>query len=131
MPRRDPEFVGPCLILNGSATLRELVRDLSSQMLGSRQELVLQITRGGFSIDTMRGIQFEQMMRLRTLNRFGARLEALMEAPNLAPFDIYLELREILGELAALHPDRDLFDSAAVPARQSLSMLQRTDVKDS
>jgi type VI secretion system protein ImpJ len=112
LPRRDPEFVGPCLVLNGSAALRELVRDLSSQVLGSRQELVLQITRGGFSIDAMRGIQFEQMMRLRTLNRFGARLEALVEAPNLAPFDIYLELREILGELAALHPDRDPYDCA-------------------
>ena len=113
LPRRDPEFVGPCFILNGSAALRELVRDLSSQVLGSRQELVLQITRGGFSIDTMRGIQFEQVMRLRTLNRFGARLEALVDTPNLAPFEIYLELREILGELAALHPDRDLYDCAS------------------
>jgi type VI secretion system protein ImpJ len=112
LPRRDSEFVGPCFILNGSATLRELVRDLSSQVLGSRQELVLQVTRGGFSIDTMRGIQFEQIMRLRTLNRFGPRLEALVETPNLAPFDIYLELRELLGELAALRPDRDLYDCA-------------------
>lgn len=111
MPRRDPEFVGPCLILNGSATLRELVRDLSGQVLASRQELVLQITRGGFSIDTMRGMQFEQVLRLQTLNRYGARLEALVETPNLAPFDIYLELREILGDLAALHPDRDLYPS--------------------
>jgi type VI secretion system protein ImpJ len=110
LPRRDSEFVGPCFILNGSAALRELVRDLSSQVLGSRQELVLQVTRGGFSIDTMRGIQFEQIMRLRTLNRFGPRLEALIESSNLAPFDIYLELRELLGELAALHPDRDLYD---------------------
>jgi type VI secretion system protein ImpJ len=113
LPRRDSEFVGPCLVLNGSATLRELVRDLSSQVLGSRQELVLQVTRGGFSIDTMRGIQFEQIMRLRTLNRFGARLEALIETPNLAPFDVYLELRELLGELAALRPDRDLYDCAS------------------
>jgi type VI secretion system protein ImpJ len=110
LPRRDSEFVGPCLVLNGSATLRELVRDLSSQVLGSRQELVLQVTRGGFSIDTMRGIQFEQIMRLRSLNKFGPRLEALIGAPNAAPFDIYLELRELLGELAALHPDRDLYD---------------------
>jgi type VI secretion system protein ImpJ len=112
MPRRDPEFVGPCLVLNGSATLRELVRDLSGQVLASRQELVLQITRGGFSIDTMRGIQFEQVLRLQTLNRYGARLETLVETPNLAPFDVYLELREILGDLAALHPDRDLYQSA-------------------
>jgi type VI secretion system protein ImpJ len=112
LPRRDPEFVGPCLVLNGSPALRELVRDLSSQVLASRQELVLQITRGGFSIDTLRGIQFEQILRLRTLNRYGARLEALIETPNLVPFEIYLELRELLGELAALQPDRDPSDCA-------------------
>jgi type VI secretion system protein ImpJ len=112
LPQRDPEFVGPCLVLNGSAALRELVRDLSSQVLGSRQELVVQVTRGGFSIDTMRGLQFEQVMRLRTLNRYGARLEALVDAPNLAPFEIYLELRDLLGELAALHPDRDPYECA-------------------
>ena len=110
LPRRDPEFVGPCLVLNGSAALRELVRDITSQVLGSRSELVVQVNRGGFSIDTMRGIQFEQVMRLRTLNRHGARLESLIEAPSLTPFTVYLELRELISELAALHPDRDMFD---------------------
>jgi type VI secretion system protein ImpJ len=112
LPQRDPEFVGPCLVMGGSPALRELVRELSSQVLASRRELVVQVTRGGFSIDTMRGLQFEQIMRLRTLNRFGARLEALAELPQVAPFDVYLELRELLGELAALQPDRDLYDSA-------------------
>ena len=112
LPQRDPEFVGPCFVLNGSATLRELVRDLTSQILASRQELVVQVTRGGFSIDTMRGLQFEQIMRLRTLNRFGAHLEALVETSNVAPFEIYVLLRELLGELAALHPDRDLFETS-------------------
>ena len=111
LPQQDPEFVGPCLVLNASATLRELVRDLSSQVLASRQELVVQVTRGGFSVDSMRGIQFEQIMRLRTLNRFGASLEALVETSNAAPFEIYVLLRELLGELAALHPDRDLFET--------------------
>lgn len=112
LPQQDPEFVGPCLVLNGSAILRDLVRDLSSQVLASRQELVIQVTRGGFSIDTMRGIQFEQIMRLRTLNRYGARLEALIETSNVTPFEIYVLLRELMGELAALHPDRDLFETA-------------------
>jgi type VI secretion system protein ImpJ len=112
LPQQDPEFVGPCFVLNGSPTLRELVRDLSSQVLASRQELVIQVTRGGFSIDTMRGIQLEQIMRLRTLNRHGARLESLIETSNIAPFEIYLSLRELMGELAGLHPDRDLFETA-------------------
>jgi type VI secretion system protein ImpJ len=112
LPQQDPEFVGPCLVLNGSATLKELVRDLTSQVLASRQELVVQVTRGGFSIDALRGIQFEQIMRLRSLNRYGGRLEALIETSNVAPFEIYVLLRELMGELAALHPDRDLFETA-------------------
>jgi type VI secretion system protein ImpJ len=111
LPQQDPEFVGPCFVLGGSITLRDLVRDLSSQVLASRQELVVQVTRGGFSIDTLRGIQFEQIMRLRTLNRYGARLEALIETSNVAPFEIYVLLRELMSELAALHPDRDLFET--------------------
>src|SRR6516165_5370771 len=32
LPQQDPEFVGPCLVLNGSTALRDLVRDLTSQV---------------------------------------------------------------------------------------------------
>src|SRR5436190_648337 len=110
LPKEDPEYVPPCMLLNGSPVLRELVRDLVSQVEASRKELVVQIARGGFSLETMRGVQFEQVMRLRTLNRFSARLPSLILAPALSPFAIYVELRELLGELAALHPDRDEFE---------------------
>ena len=112
LPKEDPEYVPPCLVLSGSPVLREMVRDLVSQVEASRKELVVQVTRGGFSLDTMRGIQFEQLMRLRTLNRYSARLPSLIQAPVAVPFDIYLELRELHGELAALHPDRDEFESS-------------------
>jgi len=113
LPRQDSEYSGPCIVLNGSPVLMELVRDLASQVEASRKELVIQLTRGGFSLENLRGVQFEQIMRLRTLNRFSARLPSLAEAPNVSPFFMYLELRELLGELTALHPDRDVFD---VPA---------------
>jgi len=74
----------------------------------SRATLVQQITAGGFVIDQMRGVQFEQAMRLRTLNRFAARLGSLIPVlPLVRPFDFYLDLRELLGELSASHPDRD------------------------
>ncbi len=110
LPKEDPEFVPPCMVLSGSLVLREMVRDLVSQIEASRKELVVQVTRGGFSLDTMRGVQFEQLMRLRTLNRFSARLPSLVQAPVAVPFEIYMQLRELLGELAALHPDRDEFE---------------------
>ena len=111
-PRQDPGYVSPCIVLRGSTVLREMVRDLGSQVSASRQELVVQLTRGGFSLENLRGLQFEQLSRLRTLNRFAGKLPALAEAPNIAPFTIYLELRELLGELTALHPDRDEFEVA-------------------
>jgi predicted component of type VI protein secretion system len=84
IPKVDPEYVPACLVLSGSPPLRELVRDLVSQVEANRKAAVVQLTRGGFSIDTM-----------------GA-----------SPFAVYLELRELLGELAALQPDQDDFDAA-------------------
>ncbi len=109
-PKQDADFIPPCLVLPGSPTLRDLVRDLAFQVEATRKEQVVKITSGGFSIDTMRGIQFEQMLRLRTLNKYSARLPSLVQAPAVTPFDAYLELRELLGELAALQPDRDQFE---------------------
>ena len=106
--RQEPEYIPPCLIIGGSASLREKLRDLSNQVQASRSTLVQQIVAGGFSIDAMRGVQFEQAMRLRTLNRFAARLGSLVEVlAQIRPFDFYLELRGLLGELSASHPDRD------------------------
>lgn len=110
LPREDTEFVAPCLLLSGSPVLREMVRDLSAQVEASRKELVVQMTRGGFNLEQVRGLQIEQMLRLRTLNRFSGRLPSLINAPSITPFEYYLELRELLGELCAAQPDRDAFD---------------------
>jgi type VI secretion system ImpJ/VasE family protein len=106
--RQDPDFIPPCLVIGGSSSLREKLRDLSNQVQASRSTLVQQLTAGGFTIDQMRGVQFEQAMRLRTLNRFAARLSSLVNVlEEIRPYDFYLDLRELLGELSAGHPDRD------------------------
>lgn len=111
MPQLDPNFVPPSLVLNASPVLREIVRDLASDVEANRKELAVQVARGGFNIETLRGLQFEQIMRLRTLNRFSARLPSMVEAGSIAPFVFYLELRELLGELTALYPEKDEFDA--------------------
>ncbi|HIJ70392.1 MAG TPA: type VI secretion system baseplate subunit TssK [Planctomycetes bacterium] len=111
LPRRDPAFIPPCMLTTGSPVLQELARDLTSQIMASRNELVLQINRGGFSIDSMRGVQFEQVLRLRTLNHYSAILSSLTQVPTgVSPFEIYVNLRQLLAELAALRPDRDQFE---------------------
>jgi type VI secretion system protein ImpJ len=112
LPRQDPDHVPPCLTLQASPVLRDTVQDLAAQVEASRRELALQTARGGFAIEALRGLQFEQVLRLRTLNRFSASLPSLVRAPCVSPFEIYLQLRELLGELAALFPDKDEFEVA-------------------
>jgi type VI secretion system protein ImpJ len=111
IPKQDPEFVAPCLVLGGSPVLREMVRDLVNQVEATRKAQVVTLTRGGFSVENLRGFQFAQMLKLGTLNRFSARLPSLI-ATSVTPFFMYLELRQLLGELAALQPDRDPFEAA-------------------
>jgi type VI secretion system protein ImpJ len=79
VPREDPEYVPPCMVLAGSPVLRELVRDLVSKVKATRKDLVGRVIRGGFTFDTMRGAQIEDLMRLRTLNRYSARDKVKME----------------------------------------------------
>lgn len=111
-PREDYEFIPPCLVLEGSAVLRELVRDLVAVVQGNAAELAREAGRG-FGWETLRGVEIEQMMRLRAIARGAARLPALLEqAHAIPPFQIYLELRDLLAELAAIHPERGGFDTA-------------------
>lgn len=110
-PQQDKTYVPPCLVLGGSGALLNLVRDLGNQLETTRREGVIELTRGGFSIENLRGIQYEQMLRLRTLNVYAARVASLAGVPGVTPFEMYLEMRGCLGELAALSPDRDPWEA--------------------
>ena len=104
-PRIDFEFVAPSLFIESAPMLHKIARDLVNQIEASGKELGVLLTRGGFSLETMRGVQFEQLLRYRTLRRAAARLTTLLDAARLTPFTWYVELRSVHAELAALHPE--------------------------
>jgi len=115
LPRPDPDFIPPCMVIGGSPRLRNMVRDLGNAVDATRKELVNQLTRAGFVVENLRGPQLMQILRLRTLSRFAATLPTLAaggigNAGTMSPLQAYLILRELLGELAALSPDRDPFE---------------------
>jgi type VI secretion system ImpJ/VasE family protein len=108
-PRQDPAYVHPCLLLSGSPTLREMTRDISSQVEAVREQLANIVARGSES-HTIGRLQLEQILRLRCLNRYMARVPALLALgegnANVPPFDIYQELQTLLADLMALYPER-------------------------
>ena len=104
VPELDPNFVPACFVLAASPLLGEWVRGLFNQIDAERRARLSELTRDGrLRWENLRG-QFEQVLRLRTLNRFMSRLNSLIDAPKLPPFFMYLELSGLLGELSALQP---------------------------
>ncbi|MBS0197463.1 MAG: type VI secretion system baseplate subunit TssK [Planctomycetes bacterium] len=117
LPRLDARFIPPCMVISGNPGLKNLLRDLGSAVEAARKEVVNQLTRGGFVLENLKGPQLLMLMRLRTLNRFAGTLPTLFAggpggAGAISPFDAYLILRELLGELAALSPERDQFEAS-------------------
>ncbi len=109
LPRVDAGFIPPCLLIRGYPRMAEIVRDMANHSQAIRASLAARL-KPGFSMDQVKGPLLRQLLKLRTFNVYAARLAALAAAPATTPFEAYLELRSMLGELAALHPDRDPWD---------------------
>lgn len=111
-PRQDPAYVHPCLMLSASPTLREMVRDITAQVEAVREQLANIVARGGES-HTVSRLQLEQILRLRCLNRYVARMPALLAfgegSASVPPFTVYQELQTLLADLMALYPERLAF----------------------
>jgi type VI secretion system ImpJ/VasE family protein len=111
-PRQDPNYVHPCLLLSASPVLREMVKDLTSQVEATREQLANIVARGG-EIHGISRAQLEQVLRLRCLNRFVARMPALLAFgdgnADVPPFEVYQELQTLLADLMALFPERSDF----------------------
>ncbi len=110
-PQQDKTYVPPCFLLAGSGALRTLLRDLGNQLETTRREQVIELTRGGFSMENLRGIQYEALLRLRTLNVYAGRIPLLATMAAMTPVEAYLEMRSLHAELAGLAPDRDPWEA--------------------
>lgn len=111
-PVVDDGYAPACLVLSGSGVLREVVRDLSNRVEAARKETRDLLVRGGYNPSSPRPTDPASMMRLMVLNRFAGRLPSIVQAAaGISPLAAYLELRDLLGGLAALAPNDDPFDA--------------------
>jgi type VI secretion system protein ImpJ len=123
--RLDPEVAPPCLRVGASAALHERMRELCAQLNASREQLRVKLATGGLPLE----VKWELQMRLAVLNRFCGSLPARLEGGSVAPRELYALLRELLGELLALHPGENLFDCASYDHKDPLPALREIDRK--
>jgi len=105
-PRQDTDYVAPSLLLKSSPVLHDLMRELAAQLNASREQLRVKVTTGGLGLE----VKWDLTLRLTILNRFCSSLPSVIEDGTISPFSMYLELRELLGELLALNADKGVFE---------------------
>lgn len=114
LPRTDPLFVPPSLLLSSAQVIFQLVRDLSSQVCSTRDQIAKSLAGANLDLRQLQGSQFEFLGRLRCLARSAALLPSLIDdspyvagcAGRVPLFDVYLALRDLLAELTALYPGK-------------------------
>lgn len=103
----DRHYAPPCLILKGSQELASLVWETANHIEARRKQLIQQLAKGGLQVPLSKVGDLEDAMKVSCLSRASAKLLALAGARNTPPFQLYLELCEILGELSAFKPTAD------------------------
>ncbi len=93
----DSSYVPPCLCLDDSPRLLEICREIRDRVMGKARELdsYKRLARRG-DMGELTGI----FLVLRSLARFAARLESLVDMPVATPWESCLLLRELLAELS-------------------------------
>jgi len=124
-PRPDPEFVPPSLLLKSSPTLHDMMRELCAQLNASRSDLRVKAATGGLGLE----VKWELTMRLTVLNRFCGSLPSIVEEGIISPFAVYLQLRELLGELLALYPEKTTFECEPYNHLDPLRSFKELDLK--
>ncbi|MCX8155627.1 MAG: type VI secretion system baseplate subunit TssK [Verrucomicrobiae bacterium] len=121
-PMEDLHYAPPCVQMRGSMNLYRLVEDLMEQILATRKHLYEVIV----AREVPAAEKSERLMRFQTLNRLGAKFRAwLYEDRRLGghllalihPYECYLELAELMAEMAVFNLDRDWLEFLKVSYR--------------
>ena len=111
MPMVDPDYIPPCFTIGGSPVLRRIAADIADHLQAKRKEMIPKVTHGGFTLSALSQAQHADVLWLGVLGRYGATLPAIARANAITPFDLYIKLADLLGDLAALNPAHpDVFE---------------------
>jgi type VI secretion system ImpJ/VasE family protein len=121
----DPDFISPCVLLRSSRELHGLVGELSAQLSASRKQAQMKLATGGLDLES----KWELTAKLTVLNRFCGSLPSIIEHGVIPPFQVYLQLRELLGELLALQPQNDGFNCDSYNHVDPLPCFKELDLK--
>lgn len=107
LPQLNAKFCPPLLRLRGWQPLYLMVSDLVRDLELARDDLRTRLLEGGFDMERLHGNQLGLLLRVRAIQASLPRLRALVEAPMASPFEVFMELGSLAGDLAAPFPTEE------------------------
>jgi type VI secretion system protein ImpJ len=103
-------FFPPVLIMEAWTPLYDLCRDIYHRLAARTRSLAAQIASRDVSFGSEAAGGAEAMLKLKVANGFVVVLRQLINTPRLHPYNLYLELCRMAGELAVFDGTREAPD---------------------
>jgi type VI secretion system ImpJ/VasE family protein len=100
----NENYFPPFMVLTAASPLYSIIQGLIVDIRRCRDKALDILTTGNFNNEKLSGYTAYTVLRLKALNVYETRLSALLNAGNITPFDLYLELSSLLSELMAYDP---------------------------
>ena len=94
-------FIPPCININGSESLYELVQELRDQIFSRGRQLEAYKREMGIHSAQFGARDMVYLLALRSLNRYVPLLMHLIETKRVHPWTLYAVLRQLIGELSS------------------------------
>lgn len=121
--RLDRSYVPPFIVLGEDCPLRVMGVELLAQIKDRRAKIYRDLSSVGYTVERLSGPTLYAVLQLQALNAANGTVGALLAA-RATPFDLYVALRELLGELLALQPMRGLVEPEYVHLDQGPAFLE-------
>ena len=101
LPEIDETYFPPCLTINAWNPLRKVAAGIIEYVEAKRKLLAAEMKRDRFDLADFQPAQMKSFARLQALLRCGPKLAELITTPDVTPFEIFMELRQLLAELSS------------------------------
>ena len=99
------KFIPPCITMNASRELSDLVREILDQLGAKTRQLETNKKDKGVHTAEFGSRDMVFMLALRSLNRYVPLLSHLKATDQIHPWSIYGVLRQLVGELSSFSAD--------------------------
>lgn len=105
VPELDSIGAGPILAIQADAGLSSLISSLADQIEAKGEVLAREAREHDMRFTDGVAANTEHLLKLHVLNETRGHFSALMQSPQLHPFDAFVVLARLVGHLSVFHHD--------------------------